>query len=332
MNRTVLAVVGVLALLLAACADDQGSADGGDAAGDDDALQQVTLRLDWLYGSEHAPYFIAQEQGYFEEEGLEVDIREGEGSATTATLVGTGDDDFGIIAAGTVLTSVNEGVPITTLATIFQDTPTAVIIHPDSDIDELEDLYGQELGLMPRSVTYNEWEAVARINDIDRDQINEVSMDRTVVEPLLSGRVDAAIAWALNDGTQIRQEGVDAEFIPFPELGLDIPASTLATSTDMLEDNPEAVEGMVNAVLRGWEFAMNNPDEALDIFFAQETGAEEDFNREKFPIALDLAGDPDTVGHNDEDAWSALIDLYLDAELLDEPLAIDDVITEGFAD
>src|SRR5690606_16071011 len=80
----------------------------------------VSLRLDWLWGAEHAPYFVALDQGYYEEAGLNVDIREGEGSTLAARLVGTGDDTFGVVSAGTVLASVSQGIPLKTVATLIQ--------------------------------------------------------------------------------------------------------------------------------------------------------------------------------------------------------------------
>src|ERR671918_53860 len=171
-RRTLVGGAAVL-MFLSACGGAQQDGGGGDSG---EQLTEVSLRLDWLWGSEHAPYFVAQEKGFFEEAGLDVTIREVEGSTVSAKLVGNGNDDFGIVAAGTVVSSVGQEVPIKTVATLLQAIPTGIMYQQDVPIDDVQDLYGKDLGVIIDSVTYNEWGAVADMNNVDRDKINEVGV------------------------------------------------------------------------------------------------------------------------------------------------------------
>lgn len=307
--------------------DEASAEETSEDASESQELQEVSLRLDWLYGSEHAPYFVAQEKGFFEEAGLDVTIREGEGSSVSSKVVGAGDDTFGVVAAGTVLLSVAEGIPIQAVATVFQDTPTAIIFPDGADISGPKDLEGKRLGVLIKSVTYNEWEAIADIHELDRDAINEVAMDRGIVEPMLADRIDAGIAWLINDGVQLGVQGQETDWIPFSELGLEIPSSTLVANTETIEQNPEMVEAFVGAVLRGWQYTIDNPDEAVEIFKEYAPDADPVFNEEKLPLVLDLTESEQGLGHSNPDAWQNLKQLYQDSGLLEEDIDLSTVYT-----
>ena len=91
------------------------------------AQDKVTLRLDWVFGTEHSGVWVAQEKGFFKDENLDVKILPGEGSSVTVKLVGTNDVDFGYATADQALLAYSRGLPVITTAVILQSSPTAIV-------------------------------------------------------------------------------------------------------------------------------------------------------------------------------------------------------------
>src|ERR1700753_1885750 len=91
------------------------------------ALDKLSLRLDWVFGSEHAPIFLARDKGFFEKEGIDLTILAGQGSTVTIKLVGNGNEQFGYAAADQGLMAYAKGLPAVSTAVILQKNPVAVI-------------------------------------------------------------------------------------------------------------------------------------------------------------------------------------------------------------
>lgn len=324
---TASAVLVTLALLLSACGSGSGSSGNGDSNG----LKEVSLRLDWVAGSEHSPYVVALEEGYFEQAGLDVTIREGEGSSVTAKLVANGNDTFGIVSAGLVVASVSQGLPIRAVATPFKSTGTAILSPGDQPVNELTDLYGKDLGVDVKSIVYQEYKAVASLNNIDTSQINEVGISDTSVA-LLTGRVDAVVGVAHNEGVELETKGMDVNYLFASDLGLNVPGWAIVANTETINSDPEMVNGFVDAVMKGWEFSLDKPDEALTIFLNAYPDVDRDYATAAFPIVLILIGAPEgqPLGYSDLEAWNQLTDLYLKAEILEEDLDRSELFTNEF--
>lgn len=303
---------------------------GGDAGSD--GLKEVSLRLDWLWGSEHTPYVVALEKGYFREAGLDVSLQEGEGSAVSSKLVANGNDTFGIVSAGQVVASVAEGLPIKAVATPFLSTGTAIVSPKDQPVDELSDLFGKKLGVDTDSIVFQEYRAAASLNEIDVGKIDEVGVGESLTPALLSGRVAAITAIAHNQGVEAETEGMEVNYLFTSDLGLDVPGWTVTANTETIDSDPEMVEAFVEAIMKGWEFTLDNPDEALQIFLDAHPDVDVDYNTNKLPIILDLIGSPEgqPLGYSDPEAWDQLTELYLEAEVIEEEPDPSDVFTNEF--
>ena len=92
------------------------------------AIDKVTLRLDWVYGSEHAPIFLARDKGFFAKDGIDVTLLPGQGSTVTVKLVGNGTADFGYAAADQALMAYAKGLPFSTSLQI--NPPSATTVTP----------------------------------------------------------------------------------------------------------------------------------------------------------------------------------------------------------
>lgn len=309
-------VVGA-SLALAAC-NSPAADEGSDAEG----LTSLEFRVDWVYGAQHTGYMVADKLGFYEDAGLDVTVMEGEGSSVTAQIVSSGQADMGVISAGEVLASISNGLELRAVATLVQHSPTAIIYNADRvELNSLEDLYGVDLGVATSSSQYNEWRAVAARNDVDMSQINEVAGGTAVLPSFVNGEFDAALGWTFLDGAVAQAADVNVEYLLLSDFGMEVPNSSLVANVDFLESNPEAVTRFIEETERGWNYAEENPDAALEIFFDTAPEADVESNAARLPLFLEYMGED--FGAFDEENWQALYDMYESEGLLSQEIELE---------
>lgn len=139
-----------LAALLSACGSGQGGSQGGsetnpDSSGSSAAPDQVTFKVDTSFLPKHGIFFAAAGKGFYEEEGLDVDIQPSTGSYDTSVAVGSGRTDFGFADFNTMVTARAEGLKVKQLAAIHASSPFAVVTLPKYNINSFEDLKGKRV-------------------------------------------------------------------------------------------------------------------------------------------------------------------------------------------
>ena len=254
----------------------------------------MSLRLPWFPNVQFTGSFVAQAKGYFAEEGLDVTVNPGGFDVNSITLVAAGSDTFGLHDTGSLLFAAAEEIPLITVATYFHKHPGAVMALADSGIETLEDFVGRRIGFAeggPWQLT----QAMLVKNGIDLDDIEQIAVGFDL-SPILNGDVDMKTVFATNEPILAEQQGFDVNvFVPY-DYGIETSANALFTTQRYFDDNPEIVCAMVRAISRGWEFAFENPEEALDIVMAVDP---ENLDRAKEARSLDAVQDavltPDAV-------------------------------------
>jgi NitT/TauT family transport system substrate-binding protein len=272
------------ALLLAACSaggDDSG--DGGDAGGGGGELTPVKLQLQWLPQGQFAGYFAAVENGYFEEEGLEVEIIPSGGDIVPQDALANGDVDYAIAWVPKVLGSIEQGANLTNIAQIFQRSGTLQVSWADSDISSVADFEGKKIGSWGFG---NEWEIFAAMaaEGLDSSTVEIITQDFNM-NAFLQGDIDAAQAMTYNEFAQLL-ETVDPDtgelyteddfnVISYQDTVGAMLQDAIWADTERLESDEEYQETTVaflKAVIKGWEFARDNPEEASEITIAAGSG------------------------------------------------------------
>jgi NitT/TauT family transport system substrate-binding protein len=272
------------ALLLAACSaggDDSG--DDGDAGGGDGELTPVKLQLQWLPQGQFAGYFAAVENGYFEEEGLEVEIIPSGGDIVPQDALANGDVDYAIAWVPKVLGSIEQGANLTNIAQIFQRSGTLQVSWADSDISSVADFEGKKIGSWGFG---NEWEIFAAMaaEGLDSSTVEIITQDFNM-NAFLQGDIDAAQAMTYNEFAQLL-ETVDPDtgelyteddfnVISYQDTVGAMLQDAIWADTERLESDEEYQETTVaflKAVIKGWEFARDNPEEASEITIAAGSG------------------------------------------------------------
>jgi NitT/TauT family transport system substrate-binding protein len=271
-------------LLLAACSGG-GGAGGGDESdsGAEGELTPVTLQLQWLPQAQFAGYFAAADQGFFEEEGLDVEIIPSGGDIVPQDALAGGDADFAIAWVPKVLGSIEAGANLTDIAQIFQRSGTLQVSWADAGIDSVADFEGKRIGSWGFG---NEWEIFAAMaaEGLDASTVQIITQDFNM-NAFLQGDIDAAQAMTYNEYAQLLEtvnpdtgelyQPDDFEVISYEDTVGAMLQDAVWADTERLESDEAYAQTAVKflkAVVKGWAFARDNPEEAADITLAAGSG------------------------------------------------------------
>jgi NitT/TauT family transport system substrate-binding protein len=232
-------------------------------------LTPATIRLDFIIGGKHAPWFVALEKGFYAKRGLNVTIQSSTGSADTVRTIGAGGADFGFADISTTLVARSRGTPVQTVAQ-FGYVPTTIVWREDTDIKQLKDLEGKTYAISPGQAQWFLMPAYCRINRIDYKAIR-IQETAAPLQPaaLATKKADFIVMYrASNDEIAelaARKVGVKIKRIFMKDTGLDIYGTGLVVKDDDVKKRPELVRAYVEATLEGLRYARDNQEEALKV-------------------------------------------------------------------
>jgi len=245
------------------------------------AADKMTLRLDWIPGSEHAFMYLGKEKGWFTAEGIDLDVIAGQGSTLSVKLVGNGDNDFAFSDGATLVQAWESGVPLVSLAVLYRDTPTVVVAKREKKIAKLEDLCGRKMGVMVKSTTYAQFKGMLSAANVSC-KFEEVPASPGGRE-LMAGAVDAQHHYTFLLPVLMRQGNLDVVEIPARKY-FKLYSQTLITNRTTLTQRRELVAGFMRAAMRSLRHAIDHPEEALAAFLKAHREAKPEYEREKLKI------------------------------------------------
>jgi NitT/TauT family transport system substrate-binding protein len=318
-----------LSLIAMACGGEDEEPSNAGGSGPQETTS-VTLYLDFAFDGLHAPFFVAQEKGYFEEEGLEVEIRPGQGSSDSVRVTGAGQAEFGFSDAATMSSGVSEGAPVTMVAVVLRDNPMVALTLKDSGIEEPQDLEGKSIGDAQESSTAALLPAFLAANGLGMSDVKFIGMSfPSRVPALLNGRVNAILGF-IQEFVNIQDK---VNFIRWADSGIDAYSSGLIVNNDFMEGNPEVVEGFVNASIKGLQSTIDNPEEAAQIVAEAAESDPEYFAGELElldPYLEDQEVEANGLGWMSEERWSSTQELMLQYGGQEEELPLDQLYTNEF--
>ncbi|MGH3033121.1 MAG: ABC transporter substrate-binding protein [Gaiellaceae bacterium] len=267
------ALLAVAVLALAACGGDE---DGGDAAGGGGELDKVTVQLKWVTQAQFAGYYAALEQGYYEDEGLDVTIKPGGPDIVPEQVVLGNQAEFGLNWLDNTLATRDQGGDITNIAQVFARSGMTEVTWKDSGLDAITDLKGKKVGVWLGGNEHKLFAALTK-NDIDPQQDVEIVAQPFDMSLFLNREVDAAAAMTYNELAQVLEaENPDTgELYTLDELNVFL-MSELGTGaledgvfvrTDWIGDeaNQDVAQRFLKATFKGWVYCRDNFEECLQI-------------------------------------------------------------------
>jgi NitT/TauT family transport system substrate-binding protein len=228
------------------------------------AADRVDFMIDWVPSGEEAYPYVGVQQGFFAQEGLDVNIRVGRGSVDVITKIGTGTADFGLAAIGPLMAAAAQGpVPVKAAYSIYSKQPDANFTVKGSGITSIRDLAGRTIGTATFSASNTIWPVFAAMNGLDLTKINLQKVDVNTLAPLLAaGKIDATINWvtaAPGTAALLKKAGKELVVLPWSSYGLEGYGASLMVSDRIIKERPEMVGRLVRAFHKSVAFLVANP-------------------------------------------------------------------------
>lgn len=230
-------------------------------------LEKVSLQLKWFHQFQFAGYYAAKEKGYYEQEGLLVDILEINTKKDTITQVVNGEVNFAVGDSG-ILLHYSHGDPVIALAAIFQHNPLVFISKRASGIISPYEMKGKRI--MFHFIGGDDAPLRAILSEANLDDAQYILVNHTFkIEDFLLDKVDVISAYLSNEPFDLKKRHIPFNVINPQNYGIDFYGDLLFTSKSELENHPHRVEKFRRATIKGWDYALRHPDEIIQIIHDQ---------------------------------------------------------------
>ena len=232
-------------------------------------LTPANIRMDFIIGGKHAPWYVALEKGFYAKRGLAATIQASTGSADTVRTIGSGGADFGFADAATMIVAKSRGTPVQAAAQ-FGYVGATILWRDEGVIKGIKDLAGKSLAISPGQAQWYLMPAYARINKIDFKAI-KIQETAAPIQPaaLATKKADFIIMFRASNDEVAEQAaakvGVKLNRVFMKDTGLDIYGTSLIVKDEDIKKRPEFVRAYVEATLEGLRYARDNQEEALKI-------------------------------------------------------------------
>lgn len=312
---------------LSACGDTE----------DKNGLNKITIVLDWTPNTNHTGIYVAEDNGYFEQAGLEVEVvQPAEGSAEA--LVASGKAQFGVSFQDTLAPAFigEAAIPVTAVAAVIQHNTSGIISRKGEGMDTPKGLEGKKYATWDMDVEKETIRDVMKADGGDFDLVELIPSTVTdEVSALKSGSVDAIwifYGWA---GVACQVAGLETDYFEFADIdsAFDYYTPVIIGNNDWLSDNPEAAKAFVEALSKGYTYATENPKEAADILMEAAPELKSNsalvYASQEY-LAKEYISDASKWGEFDSERWAAFYNWLNEKNLLEEKIDPDFGFTNEF--
>ena len=317
---------------VAGCGGDDDGGDGGSASGD---LDKVTLQSKWVVQAQFAGYYAALDQGYYEDEGLDVDIRPGGPDIVPEQVVLGGQAEFGINWLDSTLATRDKGQNIVNIAQVFTRSGMTEITWKDSGLDQITDLKGKKVGVWLGGNEHKLFAALNK-NGIDPQKDANIVAQPFDMELFLKRDIDAAAAMTYNELAQVLETKdpdtgdlytIDQlNVMKMSDLGTGALEDGIFVRGDWIEDeaNQDTAKRFLKASFRGWVYCRDNPDECVNIVLengptlgeGHQAWQMNEINKLIWPA-------PSGIGIMEPDSWNITKEIALQGKVIKKPASDD---------
>ena len=286
-------------------------------------LIDISLALDWYPNSNHAGIYYGIDNGYFEENDINVDVYTPSDPASILQTVASGRDEFGISYQPDLLLARSEGIPVVAVHSIVKTPLNSIMTLGDSGIDNPSKLKNKTIGYPGIPLNIGILSSILEEQDLTIDDVELVDVGFDLVPALLSERVDAIIgAFWSHESILIELEGREVNILKFEEWGIPkYHELVLVTSEEYFKNNEEIVEKFVDAFSTGYKKSIENNDESMEALIAAFPEVNIELETQGIKLLSPLWQESfDTDGM---DSWNKFGDWMKDKGLISESLDVE---------
>ena len=317
--------VGALALALA-----------GPVAAKD--LDKVTLRTNWLFYGSHAIFFLGIDRGYYADEGIDLVVKQGNGSSNAVRLVANKDSDFAYGSSATMMNLAAQGAPVISVAVIDAQGTEAVLVRPDAGIKDIKDLEGKKIMTTAGAGVNTFFPVVEKNAGLDPSKIELVNVAEGALVSSYLQNLAPAILGGIDDKPAeiVANGGAEPVIFPYSDYGVYQPGYSIVARKEMVKDDPDLVGRFVRATLKATQAAKDDPDAAIASLINWSASVEDQKAqaRRVLDVTLSVLASPNGKGeplgaHVAKD-WQSALDLLKQYKELKTDMAGSDFYTNQF--
>ena len=308
---------------------------GGEGSSDDnaDGLEEVDVVLDWYPNALHAFLYVAIDKGYYEEEGLKVNIRFPSNANDAISMVAAGKADIGLYYQQDVIQArANQSVPVKSIGAVVQGPLNIVLSLKDQNINSPEDLVGKTVGYAGTELSEALVRSIMDNVGADYSDVTMVDVGFDLMSSMTTGNVNATIGCLVNhEVPQMEEEGFEVSWFDLDDYG--VPTyyeGIFLASDDAIENDSDTLKAFLRASAKGFADMKADPEAALATLLANQ-------NEENFPLSETVerksmetllpmmeTAEASFLSQSDE-CWQENIDWMEAQGLIDSKPALDDV-------
>jgi len=226
---------------------------------------KVVLMLNWYTYSEHAPFYLGKEKGYFDAEGIDLDIQEGRGSAVTVQAVAAGSATFGYVDVPTMIKAAAKGAPVKAVGVALQTSAMSVMGFSDKNIKTPKDIVGKTVAITPGDSMVQIWPLFLKKTGLQETQFKTVAGDaQTKLNAVINGQADLLLGYVMDQNIKLQDAAhKPVTTIRFADHGVNLISSGIVANKDTLASKADMVKRFMRAATKSLEEAEKNPEAAV---------------------------------------------------------------------
>ena len=228
--------------------------------------EKVVLLLNWYVYSEHAPFFLGKERGYYDQEGIDLEIQEGRGSGVTVQAVAAGTANFGYADVATMIKAASKGAPVTAVGVALQTSPMSAMGFAEKNIRKPADIKGKTVAVTPGDSMSQVWPLFLKKTGLKESDFKTVSGDaQTKLNAVINNQADLLLGYVMDQAIKL-QDATHKPIYPirFADYGVNMVSSGIIVQKDYLKAKPDVVKRFLRATTKSMEEAAKSPDAAVD--------------------------------------------------------------------
>lgn len=284
------------------------------------ALPHITLGLTYIPDIQFAPFYVAAAKGFYQDAGIDVTFRHGIETNEFAAI-GAGQEDA-IYAGGDEMLEARaaSGLPLVDVATVFQKYPVALVVPADSPIHSVADLCGRSIGIPGHfGATYTGLLALLHSGGLSEKDVTIQDIGFTQVAALLGHKVDAVMDYSNNGPVQLQRQGFAVRTLDVWKVQ-PLVSDGLVVLQSMLNNHPDEVRALVSATLRGVQYTIDHPNEAVTLSKAYVSDLNQPDQAAQalavLQATIPLWQSAGKLGYNDPGTWQSMMTFLQSAGLL----------------
>ncbi|MBP1932742.1 ABC transporter substrate-binding protein [Ammoniphilus resinae] len=320
----------VCLLLLTACSTSNQDSAALEDSGQGKELNRVSLMLDWYPNAVHSFLYAGLEKGYYEEQGVDLEIKMPADTNDPLKLVASGQVDLALSYQPQVVMARAQQIPVVSYAAVVRHPLNMLMVPEDSDISSPKDLSGKTVGYPAIPMNEAMIQTMVGKDGGDPQQVTLVDVGWDLMPAISTNKVDAISGGFINhEKVLLEKQGFPVKVFHPVDYGVpDYYELVLVTSEEFAKENPELLNAFWEASKKGFEFVKESPSEGLDILFKRQEQSfplERDVEEKSLEILLPLmSSGKESFGSQTEQSWEDTIQWMLETKLIEQKIEAKD--------